>query len=60
MRLFGEIVKDAESWISIGFMKHRKILMVTFIKNIRWIQTMSQSIVPLFKMVICADQLTEE
>ena len=33
MRLFGEIVKDAESWVSIGFMRTRENIDNDFYKN---------------------------
>ncbi len=33
MRLFGEVVKDAESWISLGFMRTRENIENDFYKN---------------------------
>jgi hypothetical protein len=48
MRLFGEIVKDAESWISIGFMKTQEDIAGDFYKR----YTLDTNFIPIDSAVV--------
>jgi len=48
MRLFGEVVKDAESWISIGFMKTQEDIDGDFYKK----YTVDSNYVPIDSVVV--------
>ena len=48
MRLFGEVVKDAESWVSIGFMKTKEDLENDFYK----IYTLDSSFLPIDSVTV--------
>lgn len=50
-RLFGELVKDAESWISIGFMKTGRILPMIVTTTTSWIHWDGQTIAHKWKEV---------